>query len=48
MKIIKSARCIRMKHILIIDDDVHIGDMLTEVLTLEGYAVLRACIPGYS
>ena len=31
-----------MKTIAIIDDDIHIGDMLTEVLTLEGYAVLRA------
>ena len=28
--------------IAIIDDDIHIGDMLTEVLTQEGYAVLRA------
>ena len=31
-----------MKTIAIIDDDIHIGDMLTEVLTREGYAVLRA------
>ena len=31
-----------MKTIAIIDDDTHIGDMLTEVLTQEGYAVLRA------
>ena len=31
-----------MKTIAIIDDDIHIGDMLTEVLTQEGYAVLRA------
>ena len=31
-----------MKIIAIIDDDLHIGDMLTEVLTLEGYIVLRA------
>ena len=31
-----------MKHILIIDDDVHIGDMLQEVLTREGYRVSRA------
>ena len=30
------------KHILIIDDDVHIGDMLSEALTLEGYRVSRA------
>lgn len=31
-----------MKTIAIIDDDIHIGDMLTEVLTQEGYGVLRA------
>ena len=31
-----------MKTIAIIDDDIHIGDMLTEVLTQEGYSVLRA------
>ena len=31
-----------MKHILIIDDDVHIGNMLYEVLTSEGYKVSRA------
>ncbi|MBO5227880.1 MAG: response regulator transcription factor [Lachnospiraceae bacterium] len=31
-----------MKTIAIIDDDIHIGDMLTEVLTQEGYKVLRA------
>ena len=31
-----------MKKIAIIDDDIHIGDMLTEVLTQEGYDVLRA------
>ena len=31
-----------MSHILIIDDDVHIGDMLEEVLRLEGYRVSRA------
>ncbi len=31
-----------MKTIAIIDDDIHIGDMLVEVLTQEGYAVLRA------
>lgn len=31
-----------MKTIAIIDDDIHIGDMLTEILTQEGYAVLRA------
>ena len=31
-----------MKTIAIIDDDIYIGDMLTEVLTQEGYDVLRA------
>lgn len=31
-----------MKQILIIDDDIHIGDMLEEVLRKEGYDVLRA------
>ena len=31
-----------MKHILIIDDDVHIGDMLEEILSREGYRVSRA------
>ncbi len=31
-----------MNSILIVDDDVHIGDMLSVVLTKEGYAVLRA------
>lgn len=31
-----------MKQIAIIDDDIHIGDMLLEVLTQEGYGVLRA------
>jgi DNA-binding response OmpR family regulator len=31
-----------MKTIAIIDDDMHIGDMLTEVLTQAGYAALRA------
>ena len=30
------------KKIAIIDDDIYIGDMLTEVLTAEGYSVLRA------
>ncbi len=30
------------KHILIVDDDVAIGDMLTEALTREGYRVSRA------
>lgn len=31
-----------MKYILIIDDDIHIGDMLEEALTREGYGILRA------
>ncbi len=31
-----------MKTIAIIDDDIHISDMLTEVLTREGFSVLRA------
>ncbi len=31
-----------MKTIAVIDDDVYIGDMLSEVLTKEGYGVLRA------
>lgn len=31
-----------MKNILIVDDDVHIGNMLEETLTREGYGVWRA------
>ncbi len=31
-----------MKTILITDDDIHIGNMLEEILTGEGYSVLRA------
>lgn len=31
-----------MKHILIIDDDIHIGNMLEEALKKEGYRVSRA------
>lgn len=31
-----------MKNILIIDDDMHIGNMLEETLVKEGYGVLRA------
>lgn len=31
-----------MKNILIIDDDIHIGNMLEETLTKEGYGVFRA------
>ena len=32
-----------MKTIAIIDDDIHIGDMLREVLVQEGYSVRRSC-----
>ena len=31
-----------MKHILVIDDDIHIGDLLQEALEGEGYRVSRA------
>lgn len=31
-----------MKNLLIIDDDLHIGNVLEEILTKEGYAVTRA------
>lgn len=31
-----------MKHILIVDDDIHISNMLYEVLTKEGYKVSRS------
>lgn len=31
-----------MKHIFIVDDDIHIGNMLEEVLQREGYKVSRA------
>lgn len=31
-----------MKRILVIDDDIHIGNMLEEILTNEGYSVYRA------
>ena len=31
-----------MKHILVIDDDIHIGDLLQEALEAEGYRVSRA------
>ncbi len=31
-----------MKHILVIDDDIHIGNLLEEALTREGYGVSRA------
>lgn len=31
-----------MSHILVIDDDIHIGDMLEEMLKIEGYQVSRA------
>ena len=31
-----------MKNILIVDDDVHIGNMLEEILSKEGYGIWRA------
>lgn len=31
-----------MKRILIVDDDIHIGDALAELLSAEGYAISRA------
>lgn len=31
-----------MKHILIIDDDIHVGNMIEEVLIKEGYKISRA------
>ena len=31
-----------MKNILVIDDDLHIGNVLEETLTNEGYGVIRA------
>ncbi len=31
-----------MKNILIVDDDIHIGNLIEELLTKEGYGVLRA------
>ena len=31
-----------MKTILIVDDDIYIGDMIEEVLSGEGYAAARA------
>ena len=31
-----------MKNLLVIDDDIHIGNMLEETLTKEGYCVFRA------
>lgn len=31
-----------MRQILVIDDDIHIGNMLEEILMKEGYGVLRA------
>lgn len=38
----KERRWPVMKNILIIDDDIHIGNMLEETLSKEGYRVLRA------
>ena len=37
-----GKRSVDMREILIVDDDVCIGDMLEEVLTGEGYGVVRA------
>ncbi len=37
-----KGKHMNLKHILIIDDDVPIGDMLNETLTKEGYQVSRA------
>ena len=31
-----------MKRILIIDDDIHIGNVLEETLSKEGYKIFRA------
>ena len=31
-----------MRTIAVVEDDVHIGNMLAELLTANGYAVLRA------
>jgi len=31
-----------MKHILIIDDDIHIGNIIEEALVKEGYLISRA------
>ncbi len=31
-----------MKRILVIDDDIHISDMIEEALTKEGYSILKA------
>lgn len=38
----KADKGIKMKRILVIDDDIHIGNLLEEVLTGEGYEVVRA------
>ena len=38
----KKNGVIKMKHILIVDDDVHINQMLEEVLTSAGYKVTHA------
>ncbi len=37
-----SGRKLSLKKILIVDDDVHIGNVLEETLSLEGYGVSRA------
>lgn len=33
-----------MKHIFIVDDDIHIGNMLEEALQRDGYKVSRALL----
>lgn len=40
--ILKERRMLSTKNILIVDDDVYIGNMLQEALTKEGYGVFRA------
>ena len=42
MLVFFTRREIIVKKILIIDDDIHIGDMLEETLGKEGYEVMRA------
>lgn len=39
---VKIQMVIKMKKILIVDDDINIGNMLEEVLSAEGYGILRA------
>ena len=37
-----KRRTQKMQNILVVDDDIYIGDMLEETLSAEGYGVLRA------